>query len=50
MEWEMLIKGLTIFISCSHFDEGMGASLAISVEDHPILWNNFEIKQLTYVV
>ena len=31
----MLIKGFSIFISCGHFDEGMGAILAISVEGHP---------------
>ena len=31
----MLIKGFSIFISCGHFDEGMGAILAISVEGSP---------------
>ena len=31
----MLIKGFSIFISCGHFDEGMGAILAISVVGHP---------------
>ena len=31
----MLIKDFSIFISWGHFDEGMGAILAISVEGHP---------------
>ena len=35
MEREMLIKGFSIFRSCGHFDEGMGAIYAILVEGHP---------------
>ena len=32
----MLIKGFSIFfISCGHFDEGLGAILARVVEGHP---------------
>ena len=32
----MLIKDFSIlFISCGHFDEGIGAISAISVEGHP---------------
>ena len=34
MEREMLIKGFSIFSSCCHFDEGMGAIYAILVEGH----------------
>ena len=34
MEWAMLIKGFSIFISLVHFDEGMAAISAISVEGH----------------
>ena len=37
----MLIKVFSIFISCGHFDEGMGAILAISVEGHP---RNISVK------
>ena len=31
----MLIERFSIFISCRHFDEGMGAILAILVVGHP---------------
>ena len=31
----MLIRSFSIFISGSHFDDGMGATLTISVEGHP---------------
>ena len=37
----MLIKGDSIFISCGHFDEGMGAILAIAVVGHP---RNISVK------
>ena len=37
----MLIKGFSIFISCRHFDEGMGAILAILVVGHP---RNISVK------
>ena len=32
----MLIKGFSIFITCGHFDEGVGPFLAIPVESHPM--------------
>ena len=31
----MVINGFSFFISSGHFDEGMGAIVAISVEGHP---------------
>ena len=37
----MLIEGFSIFVSCGHFDEGMGAIQAISVEGHP---RNISVK------
>ena len=37
----MLIKVFSFFISSSHFDEGMGAIVAISVEGHP---RNISVK------
>ena len=37
----MLIKGFSFFISCGHFDEGMRAIVAISVEGHP---RNISVK------
>ena len=39
----MQIKGVffIIFISCGHYDEGMGAILAISLEGHP---RNISVK------
>ena len=37
----MLIKGFSVYISCGHFDKGMGAILAISVEDNP---RNISVK------
>ena len=45
IEWEMLIKCFSIYISGGYFDEGMGAILAISVVGHPrnisvkLFWN-----------
>ena len=46
----MLIKGFSSSISCGHSDEGMGATLAISVVGHPrnISVNYFEIELLAY--
>ena len=37
----MLIKGFSFFITSGHFDEGMGAIVAISVEGHP---RNISVK------
>ena len=46
----MLIKGFSIFISCGHFDEGMGTILEISVEGHPkyISVKLYGMEQLAY--
>ena len=37
----MLVKGFSIFIPCGHFQEGMEAILATSVNGHP---RNISVK------
>ena len=46
----MLIKGFSFFIFSGHFDEGMGAIVAISVQGHlrNISMNYFEIEHLAF--
>ena len=51
MEWSRNADYVfSIFISCRHFDEGMGAILTISVDGHPKNGSVklYEIEQLAY--